>query len=307
MNYTGSISDITNLKYSHFLITRFNLKQKRWATDKNNGAIDINSSKWLERRFRLFRRFTFPSVESQTCKKFVWLVYFDSDTPNIFREEINNFKSRFINFTPCFIDSIESLNTSVTADIQKLCYKGNGSVIITTRLDNDDGIHEGFIAEIQKTAEKKMLKKGIIDIPNGYCLDVEPLFNLFSSTQFSNAFISYVEPYNSQNELKTVLFKQHQEWAFTTRTILIRDKRLWIQIIHVSNVLNKIDGVCISDTKVLENFHFQEIAQTNGLLMKSRVSVLVCHYFYITKKMLKYCLLQMRRLKLPLADMAILK
>ena len=303
MNYTGSISDIANLKYSHFLITRFNLKQKGWATDKNNGAIDINSPEWLERRFGLFRRFTFPSVESQTCNRFVWLVYFDSDTPLMFREKINNFKSRFNNFTPCFIDSIESLNTSVIADIQKLCFDGPGSLVITTRLDNDDAIHKDFIGEIQKAAETKMLKKGVIDIPNGYCFEVEPLFNLFSSTQFSNAFISYVEPYNSQNKLKTVLFKQHPEWAFTTRTILIRNKRLWIQIIHTSNVLNEIDGVRISDTKVLGNFHFQEIPQTNDLSGNSRFSAPVYHYFYIIKKMLKYCLLQMRRLKQPLADM----
>ncbi|NOQ92400.1 MAG: hypothetical protein GQ552_06770 [Flavobacteriaceae bacterium] len=50
--------------FKHFIITRFNLKQEGWNTNKNNKA--ILTEEWHENRFKLFINFCFSSVRSQT-------------------------------------------------------------------------------------------------------------------------------------------------------------------------------------------------------------------------------------------------
>ena len=72
--------------FQHYLITRFNLKKEGWDTSKNN--IPVLTEEWLERRFKLFETFCFPSVKHQSNQNFTWFVYFDVDTPKVFKDRI---------------------------------------------------------------------------------------------------------------------------------------------------------------------------------------------------------------------------
>lgn len=247
-----------NINYQHFLITRFNLKQDNWVNDKHSLPLLGESENWLKKRFELFENFCLPSVKSQSNKNFKWFVYFSIDTPDPYKEIIKSIQFDFPIFFPKFIPSMNELVKSIKSDINIECEALNNSIVITTRLDNDDALHEDFIKSIQSCILRNRITKGILDLPCGFCLKVEPTIILSSTIQFSNAFISYIEPFISDVSLLTVFGKEHPKWVYSDRTYFLNHKRLWMQIIHENNVLNEIDGLLLNNTKYLNYFNFKK-------------------------------------------------
>ena len=47
------------MEYNHFLITRFNLRNPKWVSDKKNTP--VLTDQWHENRFKLFNDFCFES------------------------------------------------------------------------------------------------------------------------------------------------------------------------------------------------------------------------------------------------------
>ena len=79
--------------FKHFLITRFNLRNPKWISDKKNVA--VLTDEWHENRFKLFDEFCFKSVSAQTNTNFEWLVFFDTTTPQKFKEHIAEMREMF--------------------------------------------------------------------------------------------------------------------------------------------------------------------------------------------------------------------
>ena len=246
-----------SINYQHFLITRFNLKQDSWVNDKHSIPLFGTTDNWLKRRFELFEDFCLPSVKSQSNKDFKWLVYFSIDTPDTYREIIKSIQLGFPSFLPKFIPSMNELVPSIKSDIKIECEDLNNCTIITSRLDNDDALHEDFIKNIQSFVLHNGITKGVLDLPYGFCLKIEPNVVLTSTIQFSNAFISYVEPIISGVSLYTVFAKEHPNWVYSDSTYFLNHKRLWMQIIHENNVLNDIQGLLLNDTNYINHFNFR--------------------------------------------------
>jgi hypothetical protein len=213
--------------FIHFLLTRFNLKIA-WRKDKNITPID---EKWLEHRFYLFDRYCYPSVKNQSNKNFKWLVFFDLNTPDRYKEKIEKYKQDFENFIPVFTD--KELIISTKDSIYKFLNK-EITHIITSRLDNDDAIHKDYIDRIQLCFNNQDYY--IVDIVYGYVYCIEPFKELAIKRNDCNPFISLIETANS---LKTIYLKQHKEWCNEKRKSIIYDK-LWLQIIHSNNAINKM-------------------------------------------------------------------
>lgn len=93
--------------FQHFIITRFNLRRADWKTTKNSD--EVLSETWLKNRFTLFENYCILSVKKQKNQNFKWLVFLGINTPEIYKEKI------------------EEVNTM--------------DYIITSRLDNDDSLH----------------------------------------------------------------------------------------------------------------------------------------------------------------------
>lgn len=277
-----------NINYQHFLITRFNLKQDSWVNDKHSTPLFGASDNWLKKRFELFEDFCLPSVKSQSNKNFKWLVYFSTDTSDTYKEKIRSIQLDFPNFLPKFIPGMNELVNSIKSDIKIECNDFNNSIIITTRLDNDDALHENFINNIQIFIFHHHITKGVLDMPYGFCLKVEPPLVLSSTIQFSNAFITYIEPYISTSSLLTVFAKEHPKWVYSDKTYFLNKKRLWMQIIHENNVLNEIQGLLLNDTNFLKDFNFKD----EICLPKLNHSKILYHRYlkgpiYYLKKILK--------------------
>lgn len=215
----------------HFLITRFNLRAAHWQTAKNGSP--VLTKEWLKNRFHLFETYCLPSVENQTEQNFKWLVFFDIHTPAEYKEKVNQISRKYRNFSPVFIDGIDSLNDSLIEEIKKKIIQTD-EYIITSRLDNDDIIHKDFIKTIQSLFQP--LDQTVIDLRTGYQVtlgkphsEIRKIYNVF------NPYISLIE---SVDNFKTVFHKQHKDWKNSDSVIIYENRRLWCEVVHQENVLN---------------------------------------------------------------------
>lgn len=233
------------MNYSHFLITQFNLRNFPLADNNDDYEKWLN---WTKERLNLFLKYCLPSVLNQTCKEFIWLLYFDSDTPREVREFIQDLrKYSFINI--CYSNGVEDFNKNYIKEVRS---RTGSSVrwIMTTRIDNDDCLHKDAIITIQKNFIEK--HKFLISLASGYILDTE---RRIMSHYFypMSPFISLIE--DKSIETEGVFAKGHTKWnalrLFIFREIWIEhlNKKarisrfilknpMWIQTVHGRNVSN---------------------------------------------------------------------
>ena len=81
-----------DLSFSHFIITRFNIKNQGWEYDKN--CKEVNNDEWLRHRIEIFEKYCLPSILNQTEKNFLWLVYFDVCPPVNLNIKIQQWENR---------------------------------------------------------------------------------------------------------------------------------------------------------------------------------------------------------------------
>lgn len=219
--------------FKHYLITRFNLKNKNWDVTKNNESLLTRD--WMTHRIQLFSNFCLPSVASQTNTNFQWLLYFDVTTDADFKTELEALLKPYPHFKAFYIDGMEAFHPAIKSYISEDS-KGS-SHIITSRIDNDDCIHKDYIATIQKQFQSQDFMA--IDILKGYSLQVSPDIMLGKKEHIFNPFISLIEKNDAP---KTVWFSDHNMWKKESRRIEIANQRLWMSIIHKKNKVNEFDG-----------------------------------------------------------------
>lgn len=216
----------------HFLITRFNIKSDVWLHTKS-GAL-TNTEAWLEQRFTLFETYCLPSVKNQNNQAFKWLIVFDINTPNPFKNRIEALSEAYSNMIVLYTESFQTLKTTVSeAIVTELT--SEDKFIITTRLDNDDAIHKDFTKCIQHTFVPQ--HNTLIDLIKGYQLIVNNYNNdVRQYTSQYNPFISLIE---ETAKFETVMAKNHEHWKTLPNRIVFNQKALWLQVIHGDNILNR--------------------------------------------------------------------
>lgn len=214
---------------NHFIITRFNLRMKEWSLTKNNQT--ILDDEWHMHRFELFEKYCLPSVSNQTCKDFKWLIFFDITTPSKFKERIDDLVKKTGAFQPVFINGGEVLLTSLRQVINKMDLDHN-SILITSRLDNDDLLYKNFVDTIQSMANYS--KKQLVDARYGYRMNAEK--RVIHIKKKFGPFLSLIEPIE---DFQTIFFTGHGQWKELSKGILKTiDKPMWMQIIHDKNIAN---------------------------------------------------------------------
>ena len=214
----------------HFLLTRFNLKNKAWK--KSEDAVHKGlTENWLNQRFDLFKTYCLPSVVNQSNQNFIWFLIFDIDTPLKFKTEINTVIKNQPNFKVIYADGFDQLLPSLKFHIKSHIEK-HDDFIITTRLDNDDIIHKDFIKTIQKLY--KPIDNLVIDLRKGYQMIIEGKIEIREFYDPYNPFISLVE---STKKHITVLSKEHSNFNRNV-TAINKKEYLWIQMVHSQNQAN---------------------------------------------------------------------
>jgi len=217
--------------FKHFLITRFNLRKSDWNTNKNNKA--ILTEEWHKNRFQLFTDFCFPSVASQTNKEFIWIVFFDTSTPDEYKNIVTSLQYKLSNFKPIFINGMDQFLPSIKEYINDF----NEKYIISSSLDNDDCLSRTYIEEVQRTFNQQDFMA--IDFVDGYTLQIQPNIKIGKKLHQYNPFISLIE--KNENPI-TVCDVSHRIWKKEKRILQIRNKRIWSSIIHLENKVNEFTG-----------------------------------------------------------------
>lgn len=249
--------------FEHFIVTRFNLRVSEWKTTKN--GLDVLSDEWMDDRLEKFEKYCLPSVLNQKNKNFKWLIFFDKMTSNKYLQKIDDLTKISSNIYCYFINGITELKQAFTDAIKSFPAKDN-KWIITTRLDNDDIIHEKFVEEIQNNFTP--VHETIIDLRNGLQLniqkeqaEVKELHNEF------NPFISLIE---NCEQFQTVISKPHRDWKSAKNIIVLDAYPLWIEVIHTNNKLNEAD-----EKKLLsKSFNCQEFGLSKDLKFISNHQIL---------------------------------
>lgn len=173
---------------------------------------------------------------------------------------INELRKSSPTFEPIFIDGAASFNQEVIKAV-----KGRTgdeySHIITTRLDNDDAIHESFVQTIQ--SEFKGQDEALIDIVSGYSLWTQHRTLLARIEKPLNPFLSLVE--RNGPELTTVSMRNHDHWSTFQNRNTIKGRPLWLQIIHGENQATLFGhkgwlvegGYLCKDLNLLQPFHLE--------------------------------------------------
>jgi Putative rhamnosyl transferase len=231
-------------KIQHFLLTRFNV---RVNYDSERTGIEPT---WLSHRFDLFERFCYPSVRAQTNLDFQWLVYFDSETPPIFKERIDRY-AEWENFIPIYLET--EFSDQINQENVFGLIKKKTKYLITTRMDNDDAVCKNFIQSIQENFEEKEFE--FISFINGYVLETG---KLYSFKYINNPFTSLVERIKSTStdEIRTILCGEHSQLSALGNIKQIETDSTWLQVVHGKNVSNRIRGVRQPIRKLLDNNRF---------------------------------------------------
>lgn len=214
----------------HCVITRFNVRPSASDTGK---ALDVS---WLESRFALFDRFCWPSMRHQTEQNFQWLVLFDAATPEVIRQRIARY-AEWPNFVPIYLQpgTPHSARASVEAYLQTL-----PDVLITTRLDNDDGLAVDYIEHVQRHASAT--ERTVVEFPSGYLWHRD---RLYRDRQPHNAFTSLVEPLKAlgTSAFTTIYSGSHTEVEQLGRVVCVSERPSWLQVVHGGNLANRPRGV----------------------------------------------------------------
>jgi hypothetical protein len=216
----------------HFIITRFNL---RGNEDTPSSAKMIDEA-YLAQRLELFERFCLPTVRSQTEQNFKWLVLFADETPAAVKARVAAYAAEWPNLVPVYLPRGTG---SVGPLVVRPYLDASPQTLITTRLDNDDGLARDYVAKVQRhvgTGERLVLQ-----FPVGYVWHDD---RIYLDRQEHNAFTTLVEPlaHGSDGEFNTIYKGSHSDIERLGRLIDVDAEPSWLQVIHGSNLENYVRG-----------------------------------------------------------------
>ncbi|GAA3700067.1 glycosyltransferase [Gordonia hankookensis] len=218
----------------HVLLTRFNL-----PSVGAEGVIRAQDG-WLRDRVALFERYCLPSVRSQTNTDFQWIIYFDPDSPQWLRERIDTHGTTY---TAIFRESVS--NAQLLADIRSVV-GDNRSCLITTNLDNDDGLANDFIDQIQSAVTRS--SRTAIYLANGLITQSRLLY---LRNDRSNAFCSVRELWDGA---RTCWSDWHNLLGTSMPVVVVDAEPAWLQVVHARNVSNRVRGKLVSPSPYRSRF-----------------------------------------------------
>jgi hypothetical protein len=216
-------------RFEHLLLTCFNV---------DFGLCDrakLLDETYLSQRFEIFEAFCVPSVQSQTCQNFRWLVLFDSALPKAFRDRLDSLAQRSP-LTPIYVPPVREVRQFWQALVKQHITPVT-EFVITTNLDNDDALHYDFIAQVQRQFRGQDFE--FINFPFGYMLRAN---GLFLREFLASPFHSLIERTEEPLSCKTIAHNDLSDLA--TAGVPVRQvvrPPLWLQGVHGTNVVNCFD------------------------------------------------------------------
>lgn len=234
--------------FSHFIITRFNI------SSLPKGESPVCGKEYLDYRFPLFEKFCLPSVKNQTCKNFRWLVLFDINTPEEYKQRAAQWHSDFPNLIPCYLDynaygkpdyekeaaeiecngKLREITATFIADTIRLLSPEKTEWYLTTRLDSDDALHRKMVESVQKRFTANPCQT-VFDYPYSYKFIKEEKV-VYRYTLLNGHFMTMAE--TAGPGFRSVLFYNHLRIADNEVVQHLFSHPLQTELIHGGNVVN---------------------------------------------------------------------
>lgn len=225
----------------HVIMTRFNLA----TIGREEGY--RRAEGWLEGRFGLFERYCLPTVAAQSCQDFDWIIYFDEATPGWARERALK-AQRSRGFRACYTHLFGKEGWRNT--VLDLVGDDRREALLTTTLDNDDGLAVDYVERVQQCALEWLSKVPVaLNFTNGFVFRSPALY---LHDHPSNAFVNLLEPYGSR--LRTASGVRHMELATHMPVVQVQGAPAWLQVVHDHNVSNRIRGRRVPASKANGRF-----------------------------------------------------
>lgn len=222
------MSMISGADFDHVLLTRFNLPSKGYE------KVIRAQEGWLRERVDLFERYCLPSVRNQKVRPARWIVYFDPESPSWMREKITTLNADEI-FLPLFRSEV--VREDLLRDIV-LSLPNRKDYLLTTNLDNDDGLANDFSERIRNALTTGPTTA--IYFTNGL---IRTSKGLYKHKDPSNAFCSVLAPWA---EPDTCWADWHNLLGKTMPVLNLAGSPAWLQVVHGGNVSNRVRGIRIS-------------------------------------------------------------
>jgi hypothetical protein len=210
------------MKSQHLVVTRYTLKG--WAYEEF-------SPEWLEERMRVFRTYCVPSMAQQDVD-FTWLILCDETTDSDYVESIRAISKS--------VPALKVVTTSRDRGIWSRhavasVLDDDTDLLITSRLDNDDALHERALRTMHEYIEpfsRSSHDAFLVRFPRGYRYE-ESSGRMFSSYWMDSPFITLFEKLDEDRKnLRNVYFAQHPRIHLEVATHLEESIPAWLQVIH---------------------------------------------------------------------------
>jgi len=228
--------------FKHFIITRFNIGFRQ-QNRGNQLKYPVDANTWMEHRLGIFLKYCAPAIHRQTRQDFQWIIIVDESTLS---EHINIIQNECDHI--CVVSSNTQLFGQQWIPQVRQLIRSNTDTefVITTKLDNDDILHNKFVYWIHNIIKQEDVygfingrRNLVVDFANGFSLDTTTgVFYKYAYTNCGSSVGSLLEP--NTDELKTVYYKTHDKLPWCDHYLLL-PYRAYARCIHGCNLLNFIN------------------------------------------------------------------
>lgn len=222
------------VKFTHYLVTRFNVPVENWDRDKA-GRPTLDEP-WMTHRLWLFRKYCVPTIIAQTCQNFQWVIYCDVNTSFIKKTQIEE----SVRMLPGTVIRLVAHHGEMMSDLRKLISGADTPYVITTRLDNDDGLGQNLIRNVQE--HFKETDKLLLNPSGGILYDINEKVMTRMRNSKRNHYTSLIEKNKNAEDLLTVLGFPHDNPPAGVSIENIPGERAWLKIIHEKNIKSQLKG-----------------------------------------------------------------
>ena len=279
------------MKIKQILITRFNIVSSYSYKLPFDAEAD---EEYLERRFRLFEEYTFPSVIASENKDFTWIVLFSEKTPEKFKKRIKMLERKSMLFRPLFLDGREEgrrLTKEYCLEISALHHEICNRVILSydadcfliSRIDNDDAISKKYMSFLYNyVINRRIEKECALYFDKGFQYDT--FYRLLGQLQDkNNHFYSIL---SMRKNILIPIFIDHGSARKEIYTINIDTDPMWIEITHGGNLGNKCvitPKTVVNNRMYLRDFELKDPPRIHSPLLSFFLSCILSIKLYTTR------------------------
>lgn len=190
----------------------------------------------MAHRYELFCKYCLPSVVAQSIKSFVWLIYFEASTSPFHLQQITSLVNAYSFIQIRLVNGYFGCMKEIELELRN----AQSEYVITSRMDNDDGIGIDFIKTVQSNFVPR--DKTLINLLHGYGYTPERQIGTKLLRIRTNSFCSFIEERRLDGGHISVRGFPHGKPPSGTEIINVDSKYSWLRVFHDRNFKSKTFG-----------------------------------------------------------------